>query len=55
MPIRRMTMSNEQDSDFQAIQEPNTKQDPKGGIIQVPEDEVMDNDSEEEAQEPNTL
>lgn len=48
-------MSNEQESDFQAIQEPNTKQDPKSGIIQVPDDEVMDNESESEAQEPNTL
>ena len=48
-------MNNEQESDVQAFQEPNTKQDPKGGIIQVPEDEVMDTDNEEEAQEPNTL
>jgi len=53
-------MSNEQKNEAGLVQEPNTKQDPgtKGDptadLIQVPADEMFDDDNADEFQEPNT-
>lgn len=53
-------MSNEQKTDAGLAQEPNTKQepnakgDPTAGLIDVPGDELFDDDNADEFQEPNT-
>ncbi|MEP7212021.1 MAG: hypothetical protein ABI791_03040 [Acidobacteriota bacterium] len=53
-------MNNDQNTDADLVREPNTKQepntkrDPNAGLIQVPGDELFDDDNADEFQEPNT-